>query len=94
VVEEVAPPVLDTLKTAVSDAEHDDAERAKAESELQLLTKLYTQACELLSVGYGAACAGIPGGAWTTASYSAQPDAWHCSRAVSAEWSDRPSWRH
>jgi len=33
----------------VSEADDDDAERAKVKSELQLLTKLHTHACELLS---------------------------------------------
>jgi hypothetical protein len=49
VVKEVTPSLMDTLKTAVSEADEDDAERAKTESELQLLTKLHTHACELLS---------------------------------------------
>lgn len=46
VVMEMAEPLLETLKTAVSDAQDDDAKRAKAESELRLLSEVYAQASD------------------------------------------------
>jgi hypothetical protein len=46
-VREVLPPLLDTLKTAVSDAPDDEAKRTKGESELRLLSEVYAHANEV-----------------------------------------------
>lgn len=47
-IREVLPPLLDTLKTVVSDAQDDEAKRTKGESELRLLSEVYGQATEAL----------------------------------------------
>ncbi|HTU78523.1 MAG TPA: hypothetical protein VMF09_07170 [Solirubrobacteraceae bacterium] len=48
VVKDVTPPLIDTLNATVREADDDYAERAKAESELRLLTPVHTQACEAI----------------------------------------------
>jgi len=46
---EVTPPLLETLAQNVGEYDDDDPEKAKSEKELDFLTEIDAQACEVLS---------------------------------------------